>query len=130
MNTLTFVFLALFYFQVSAKDFNFNYTDWETLSNNDDVLMQYKPNLEKVLNVLIKSPKLYQIHNFTSASTSGAPIFYYNVSLTLNQSTIEKKHRYAEFEIYNLKSSCESCLMLFNINPWVKVFNVTKLKCD
>lgn len=129
MNTLTFVFVALFWFQVSAKRYNSSYPDWETLSNDDDVIMQYKPILEEVLNVQIKSPKLYQIHNFTSVSIRGAPIFYYNVSLTLT-STAEEKRRYADFEKYNLKSSCESCLMLFNVNPWVQLFNITKLKCD
>lgn len=131
MNILVLVVLVQFSFQVSAKkSFNFNYTDWKDLSTNDKILMQYKPNLEEVLNVQINSSALYQIQNFTSATTNGMPIFNYNVTVTLIPTTAQKQHRYAEFEKYTINSPCASCLLLFNINPWVKIFNVTKLECD
>lgn len=132
MNTLAFVFLAQLFLQVFAKkaSFNFNYPDWKHLSNTDYVLLQYKPNLEEVLNVHLNSSVFYQIKNFTSAYTSGMPIFNYNVTLTLVPSTTQKQHRYADFEKYSINSSCATCLMRFTLNPWVKIFNITKLECD
>ena len=109
--------------------FNFAYEDWDHLSIDDDILWQYVPGLERALNVQIDSIQLYNIDHFTSAQVKGMPNFNYNVSFVMNKTNKSKQHRLLPLEKVKMPQDNSNCLSLFEINPWVKLFNVTLFHC-
>src|SRR5699024_6437689 len=81
---------------------NFSYPKWAHLSPDDHILAQYKPRLERSLNVRIDSPTLYRIDHFTKAAIKGMPIFQYNVSFCMKKTNQTKSRRFVRFEKYKI----------------------------
>lgn len=114
--------------------FDFTYSKWESFPLSD--VAKYRASLERTLNVHLSSSFLYTIHHFTRVQTKGMPIFQFNASFVIQptEPIKQKTPRFINMERYSVPQHTDGtevvCDSLFQLNPWVKLFNVTKLTCQ